>query len=164
MSMLSSVPIAPGTLRMFLRAQPAYVDNRERAAVVLDQGFKAYDTYVAYKTPIFVASLLNAALSMWMLKQRRKRGPEAVALWSANLVASLGVAYVTRPGTTAPPPAGMSKEDAREFGVVSVIDARRAALKKTNPAFADRVFERMTSLPGIKEPLDANPLVKAAIV
>ncbi len=161
---MSDIPIAPNTLRTFLRAQPAYSDNRERAAVVLDQGFKAYDTYVEYKTPLFFASVLNFAFSLYMLKRRRSHGPEAAALWSISAVASAGVAWFTRPGTTAAPPANLPKDQMTDFGIVATIDKKREALRLKNPGFADDVFRRLTSLPGIKEPLDANPLVKSAIV
>lgn len=161
---MSDIPIAPNTLRTFLRAQPAYSDNRERAAVVLGQGFGVYDTLVANKTLIFLAAAANAVFSAYMLKKRRRSGGEAVALWSISLAASAGVAWVARPGTTDAPPPGMTGAQATDFGIVSMIDHKREALRQKNPGFADDVFRRLTSMPGIREPLDANPLVKAAIV
>jgi hypothetical protein len=159
-----NIPIPPETLRTYLRAQPAYVDNRERAAVVLDQGFKVYDTLAEYRTPIFLGAALNLVFSLYMLKKRRNQGPEAVALWSASAAASAGLAWMTRPGVTGTPPAGTPKDQIGDFGIVSMVDKKRAELKQRNPGFADDVFRRLSSLPGIKEPLDSNPLVKAAIV
>lgn len=161
---IGSIPIAPETLRMYLRAQPVYNDNRERAAVVLGQGFDAYDTYVAWKTPIFILALANAAFSGWMLWKRKAHGSEAVALWSANFVASAGVAYVTRPATIAKPPAGLTSQETSDFNVVATIDAKRAKMRSDDPGFADKVFSRLAAMPGIREPLAANPLVRAAIV
>lgn len=161
---VGSIPIAPDTLRMFLRAQPAYSDNRERAAVVLDQGFKVYDTVAEYQMPIFLGAALNLVFSLYMLKKRRNHGPEAVALWSASAVASAGLAWISRPGVMGTPPAGTPKDQIGDYGIVSMVDKKRAALKQRNPAFADDVFRRLSGLPGIREPLDANPLVKAAIV
>jgi hypothetical protein len=159
----ASFPIPPKTLQLYLRSQPAYADNRERAAVVLDQGFKAYDGYMRAKPFIFAGALANAAFSGWMLKQRRKHGAETVTLWSTSLVVSLVAAFITRPGLSGAPP-GSSMQQAADYGVVAAIDRRRTALRQRDPMFADKVFTRLTQLPGIKEPLDANPLVKAAIV
>ena len=157
-------PIAPDTLRSFLRAQPAYVDNRERAAVVLDKGFKAYDVYVAYKTPIFIASVLGAIGSATMLTKRRGHGSEAVTLWTLSFVTCATAAWFTRPGTVEAAPANLTGTDKTDFGVVATIDKQREALRSQNPAFADDVFNRLANMPGIREPLAENPLVRAAVV
>lgn len=157
-------PIAPDALRMFLRAQPAYVDNRERAAVVLDKGFKVYDFFNAYRTPIFVASVLGAIGSGVMLKRRRNHGSEAVALWSLSLAACVGAAWFTRPGVVPAAPADLPADQKGDFNVVAAIDHERASMHASNPNFADDTFNRLANLPGIREPLAQNPLVRAAIV
>ncbi len=159
-----SIPIPPDALRTYLRSQPAYNDNRERAAVVLDQGFRAYDAYVKAKPYLFVGSLISGAFSGYALYKRRKKGTEAVVLHSANLVISMAVAFITRPGTTPTPPPGTSAQDAAGFNVVATLDAKRKELKKTNPLFADQVFNRLAQMPGIREQLANAPLVRAAVV
>ncbi len=159
-----SLPIPPSALRAFLRSQPAYVDNRERAAVVLDQGFKAYDGYVRAKPYLFFGSLISGAFSGYALYKRRKRGTEAVVLHSANLIASIVVAFVTRPGTTPPAPPGTPPQDVASAGVIAALDKKRAALKAQDPQFADHVFNRLAAMPGVREQLSASPLVAAAVV
>jgi hypothetical protein len=158
-----SIPIPPDVLRSYLRSQPAYNDNRERAAVVLGQGFGIYDGYVKAKPFLFAGSLASAAFSGFALYKRHKKGAEAITLHSANLVASLIVAYLTRPGTTPPAPAGTSSGDVAGYNVIAGLDKKRAALKAKDPQFADKVFARLAQMPGVREQLAASPLVAAAI-
>lgn len=159
---IGSLPIPPDMLRNFLRAQPAYNEQRERAAVVLDQGFAAYDAWQGIKPTLFVGGLIGMAASAYAMHKRKGRGHETWVLYGATFLASAAAAWVARPGTSPTAPPGVDGADG--FNVVSAIDARRAKLKAQNPAFADQVFNRLAALPGVQGPLDANPIVKAAIV
>jgi len=157
--------ISPSTLRSFLRSQPAYSDNRERAAVVLDQGFKAWDAYVKAKPYLFAGSLVGLVGSVWMLKRRRKTAGEAVALWTTSALACAAVAFITRPTTGAvAPPVGASAKDKADIGVIAAIDRKRDAMRREDRNFADKVFQRLVDMPGVREQLNAQPLVKAAVI
>jgi len=152
-------PVPPQLLRSYLRQQPAYNNNRERAAVVIGQGLAIYDTWVSLKPALFIAGLVGMAVSGTALYKRRSKGSEAWALYGASFLASAATAWATRPGPSAPAGA-----DSHQFDVVAAIDAKRASMHAQNPNFADDVFERVYEMPGVHQELDANPLVKAAIL
>lgn len=157
-----SLPIPPELVHSMLQAQPAYVVNRERAATVLDAGFRTADTYAKAKPYLFVGGIIGMVVSSVALTKRRARGAETWALWTAAFLASATTAWVTRPtlgGDKAP--AGATPAQIGAYGVVSVIDARRAKLKARDPNFADKVFARFDALPVVKSALDQNPLLKA---
>jgi hypothetical protein len=161
---VGSAPVSPDLLRGFLRQQPAYIDNRERAAVVLDQGFQVYDAWTKAKPAIFIGGLIGMALSGVALYKRRRTGPEAWAMYAASFAASAAATWVARPGTSTPPPPGTLPGEMGAFAVVDAIDKKRAELKRSNPYFADQIFMRLADTPGVREQLNANPLVKAAVV
>lgn len=161
---IGSAPVSPDLLRGFLRQQPAYMDNRERAAVVLDQGFQVYDAWVRAKPAVFIGGLIGMAVSGAALYKRRKSGPESWAVYLTTFALSAAATYVARPGTVEPPPPGTSPDEMGAYAVLSAIDKKRAQLKAVNPRFADQVFMRLAQTPGVREQLNANPLVKAAVV
>lgn len=161
---IGSAPVSPQLLRGFLRQQPAYNDNRERAAVVLDQGFQVYDAWVKAKPAIFIGGLIGMALSGTALYKRRKTGPEAWAVYLTTFVVSATGAWVARPGSSPPPPPGTLPSEMGDYGVLTAIDKKRTELKASNPYFADQVFNRLANVPGVREQLNASPLVKAAVV
>ncbi len=164
-------PAAGGTLpsqsdvvKNVLRNQPAYVDNRERAAVILDTGFRASDTYTKAKPFLFAAALVGMALSGTALYKRRERGAETITLWSAGFLASAATAWVTRPAFGAPkPPANATEAQKSNFRLLQMIDQRRAVLRAQDPQFADKVFARFEAIPSVKAGLDSSPLLKAAL-
>jgi hypothetical protein len=156
--------IPPEVVRQGLRQSPAYVQNRERAAYILGLGLDAYDTMLAAKPWLLYGGLSAAALSAVMLY--RRPGPEAKALWTASLVASLVAAYLGSPWFMAAGqvPANVPPQDRQGAGVLASIDAGVAARKAKDPAFADRVWARVASMPGIREQMTANPLLRATVV
>jgi hypothetical protein len=156
-------PISPDILRNFLRGQPAYNDNRERAAVVLDTGFKAYDTYAAARPFLFWGSLATAAFSGYALWKRKKKGAEAVTMWTTLMLGSVVTAYVTRPpAKPAPPAPGQPAPPAG--GVVAMLDGMRAKRRAADPQWADKVYQRLADTPGVREQMDSLPILKAAIL
>ncbi len=161
---IGSAPVSPDLLRGFLRQQPAYMDNRERAAVVLDQGFQVYDAWVKAKPAVFIGGLVGMAVSGAALYKRRKTGPESWAVYLTTFALSAAAAYTARPGTTNPPPPGTAASEMSAYAVVDAIDKKRAQMRAVNPYFADQVFMRLAETPGVREQLNANPLVKAAVV
>lgn len=105
-----------------------------------------------------------AAFSGYALVKRRKRGGEALTMWTTSLIISLGVAWLTRPFGGAAAAAGSSSAAGGSAGVIAYLDAVRAKRNAEDPGWADRVFQRLADQPGVKEKLDTQPLVKAAIV
>ena len=162
--------VPPDTLRKALRASPAYATNRDRAAFILEKGLGAYDAYVTAKPGLFYGSLVTALISGYALYKRK--GPEAKTLYATSLVVSLAVAWFTRPSLTpapapastapgAPAPTGQAKTDSE---VLAGLDKMVAERKAKDPNFADAVFQRIVTMPGVKAEMDANPLVRAAVL
>jgi hypothetical protein len=153
--------ISPSTLRSLLRTQPVYIQNRDRVAVVAEKGLDAYEAYERNRPWIFAASLAVAGVSGWMLWKRRKQGPEAWAAWSGLAAAAAGAAWVTRPDALRPAvpaaaaPGGPS--------LVQRLDAVVAERRRQDLQFADKVMARVAALPGVREGLDAAPIVKAIL-
>ena len=163
-SSLSSLPISPEMVKSLLSGQPAFVVNRERAAAVLDAGFKTADTYNRFKPALFVGGLLGMAGSAYAMTKRHGRGSEAITTWSMVFLASAATAWITRPilGAAKAPP-GSSAATQNSFGLLAIIDKRRAVLKAQDPNFADKVFQRFDNLPVVKAQLDTSPLLKAVL-
>ncbi len=160
----AAIPNSGDVVKNMLRSQPAYVDNRERAAVILDTGFRASDTYAKAKPFLFAAALVGMAVSGTALVKRRSRGAETITLWSASFLASAATAWVTRPAFgAAKPPANATEAQKSNFRLLQMIDQRRAVLKAQDPNFADKVFARFEAIPSIKASLDTSPLLKAAL-
>jgi hypothetical protein len=158
----SAVP--PDLVRQSLRQSPAYVQNRERAAYVMDVALGYWDTYVAARPFMLWGGLAGAALSATMLYKRQ--GQEAKTLWTISLVVNLIVAYLGSPLFMAggKVPANVPPQDQQGAGVLASIDAGVAARKARDPAFADRVWARVATMPGIREQMAANPLLRATVV
>lgn len=158
----TSLPVSPEMVKSLLQGQPAFTVNRERAAAVLDAGFKTYDTYARLRPAIFVSGLVGMGISGLMLYKRRERGGETWIVWAAMFAASTGAAWIARPQPSVVP-AQSTLAGQTTFGILSAIDARRAKLKAADPNFADKVFQRFDALPVVKAQLDTNPLLKAAL-
>jgi hypothetical protein len=160
----SPVP-GPGDLvKNVLRGQPAYVENRERAAVVLDTGFRVADGYAKAKPFIFVGALVGMGVSGTALVKRRSRGAETVTLWSAVFLVSAISAWITRPALGAQKlPVNATEAQKSNFKLLQMIDQRRATLKSRDPNFADKVFTRFEEIPSVKAGLESSPLLKAAL-
>jgi hypothetical protein len=154
-SIIASVE-GTGAPQQLLQGDPAVQVNKERAAVVLDTGFRIYDTYNSARPWIFAGGLAGTALSGFMLYKRRSKSPETVAWWMASLVVSASVAWFTRPQAPAATPAGTSNATATLLGM---IDARRAQLKAEDPNFPGDVYARFEALPVVQANL--SPAVKA---
>ncbi len=164
----ASVAANPATaqaalVKTALQSQPAYVTNRERAAVVLDTGFRVSDGYTKAKPFLFVGALIGAAVSSTALYKRHRRGSETVVLWSATFLASVATAWITRPTIGSRAPANASAAQKQNLALVDMIDRRRATLRAQDPNFADKAFARFESIPSIKAGLDSSPLLKAAL-
>lgn len=152
---VGSAPIPPAALRSFLRSQPAYMANRERAAVLLREGLGYYELWTNLKPVLFVGGLAGMAVSGAAIYRRRKASKEAAVLYGVSFLISAGLAWVARPGAAAA---------TGQTGIVAEIDQKRAELSKTDPNWADETYQQLYQEPGIQPELDANPLVKALVL
>lgn len=84
--------------------RPSVQMTRARAAALADYGYRKLDTFYRYQPTIFAASAAVAAVSLAMA-WKRKKVPEALALYLASGGVSGAVAYVSRPSwlRSAPP-------------------------------------------------------------
>lgn len=164
MALSFSSLLDPNMVRSTLRANTSYLVNRNRAAAVVHDGLAYYEKYEKARPYIFWGSLLGLAASSFALYKRRKKGPEAWAVYGATAVVCAGAAWVTRPvGESVPAAPGAPA--ASTGGVLGYIDRRVAALTLEDPRFADTTFKQLVAMPGIKTQWEqADPLVKAAIL
>lgn len=79
---------------------PAVYQNRARAAAAVNLGYEAVDTFEKYRLALFVGGMVGALASGYGLVRRRKT-PEAVALYTITGLISMGVAWVSKPRTEA---------------------------------------------------------------
>jgi hypothetical protein len=152
---VGSAPIPPAALRSFLRSQPAYVANRERAAVLLREGLGYYEIWTTIKPALFVGGLAGMAVSGAALYRRRSASKEAMVLYGVSFLLSAGVAWASRPGAAAA---------TGQTGVVAELDQKRAELTAQDPNWADETYQELYQQPGIQPELDANPMVKALVL
>ena len=153
-----SSPVSPDLLRSYLRAQPAYRTNRERAAVIIREGLGIYDLWATAKPIMFVGGLVGMAVSGAAIYRRRSSAKEAMVLYSVTFLVSALSAWVARPVSApanAPPGYG---------GAIAAIDEKRAELTADDPNWADETFNELAAMPGVEQDLDANPLLKAVIL
>lgn len=153
-----SSPVSPDLLRSYLRSQPAYKVNRERAAVIIREGLGIYDAWATAKPIIFIGGLVGMALSGAAIYRRRQSAKEAMVLYSGTFLVSALAAWVARPispPANAPPGYG---------GAIAAIDEKRAALTAEDPNWADETYQELAEMPGIEQDLDANPLLKAVVL
>ena len=152
---VGNAPIAAPALRSYLRSQPAYVSNRERAAVLIKEGLGYYEIWTTIKPALFVGGLVGIAVSGAALYRRRKSAKEAMVLYTVSFLVSAGVAWVSKPGAAAA---------TGQTGVVAERDEKRAALTASDPNWADETYQELYQLPGIEQELDANPVIKAVVL
>jgi hypothetical protein len=130
---------------------PAVIINRARIAAVVDAGYSAADRYAAIKPGLFVAGLVGALVSGYALSRRRKN-PEAVVLYAISSIASLAVAWVSRPdalvgAAPAAAPAAASEPGSKSSGFfkssINWADGRVALRTATQPGWESATFNRL---------------------
>lgn len=80
------------------------VVNRARAAALADYGYEKMQQFESYQPLIFAVSASTLGISVAM-GIRRRRVPEALALYSTLGLLSAGMAWFTRPAALRPAPA-----------------------------------------------------------
>ncbi len=152
---VGSAPIPANALRSYLRQQPAYRNNRERAAVLLREGLGYYEIWTTIKPALFISGLVGMAVSGAAFYRRRSASNEAKVLYAASFLLSAGVAWASKPGAAAA---------TGQTGIVAELDQKRAALTASDPNWADETYQELYQLPGIEQELDANPVIKAVVL
>jgi hypothetical protein len=105
-SLLSSITgssAVMGTVAQTVANDPTYLANRERLAAMIAMGYGYLDWYAQYRSTFFALSLVATAASVAGAIKRTSH--EARLLYGALALASLGVAYFTRPDMLRPAPA-----------------------------------------------------------
>lgn len=87
-------------------ATPVVRQNRARAAVVVHEGYDWLETWDRWRPTVFALSAAGAAVS-WSIAYRRRKLPEAVALYCLTGTAASVLAWFTRPAALRPPPAAL---------------------------------------------------------
>lgn len=125
----------------------AYRINRARIASLVHLGYSGLDTYEAARPGVFLASLAAALGSGYGLAKRRKKSPETGILYGITLVASLGAAWVTRPGWLLPAPEASAQVDPNAPGIIKQtigsIDRRVQRLSQREPGWEGRTLVRL---------------------
>lgn len=157
--------VSPNNVRALARSNPYYNQNRERAGVVLHDGFAVWDTYVEIRPALFVVSLMGMLGSAWVGYNRRGKGWESTALYSTGFVASAVVAWYTRPGVFGGATTATDAEAAAGGGMVGYLDERAQELKHQDPNFTDKAFERLVRSPGVAPTWNkTDPVIQAFVV
>lgn len=143
-SLLNRLLADPTARELAVAVAPA--TPRRRAAVVAHDGYLAADTWVKARPTVFASSLVGIALSAAGLWFRRKKGPEAVTLYSATLVASAAGAWISRPGqggAVAPGAAPGSAHADRGAQLTAWLDARAKKLDQSEPGWESTALKRV---------------------
>lgn len=125
----------------------AYRINRARIAALAHLGYSGLDTYAAAKPGIFLVSLAGLLASGVALAKRRKKCPEAPALYALTAALSGAAAWFTRPDWLLPPPQANVQVDPNAADYVKQalgrIDGRAAALSRSEPGWEARTLGRL---------------------
>lgn len=122
-----------------------YDQNRARAAILVDTGYRIYDTYKRWQWVLFVLSLAGVAGSGYLL-WKRWSSQEARWVWLSTGLASAGAAWFTWPTPPAPPAtvstAGAPSETPAFIGW---LDAMVASRTKGSPGWEGAAWTRLAS-------------------
>jgi len=157
--------VSPDNVRAMARSNQYYNQNRERAAVILHDGFATWDTYVEIRPALFVASLMGMLGSAWVGYNRRDKGWESTALYSTGFAVSAITAWITRPGAFGGAATASDAEAAAGGGMVGYLDERAQLLKMREPNFVDASFSRLVRSPGVAPSWNkTDPVIQAFVV
>lgn len=148
-----------------MRSNEYYATNRDRAAVLLHDGFNAWDVYTEIRPALFVLSLMGMVGSAWVGYNRRHTGWESKALYTTAFCASAGMAWFTRPGIFGGAATATEAEQAAGGGMVGYLDERADTLRAQDPFFADKAFKRLVQSPGVAPTWEkTDPVIQAFVV
>jgi hypothetical protein len=160
----------PNDIRTLRRSIPGYEVNRDRAAVVIDRGFKYYERYEKLRPWIFLTALIGMG-STGYLWYRRRRVFEAHPVYGGTFLASAAAAWVTRP-RPAPKPAAEGgpsvpgyQPESKPHPFVAYLDTKAQEEKLKDPQFTDKTFKRLMETDAIDDTWEETPeYIKALFV
>lgn len=129
--------------------------NKARAAAVADYGYEKLEMYEAWRPTIFATSSAACLVSVAMGVKRRKV-PEAIALYSLSAALTGTLAWLTRPDALRPAPAPMPPQETdpdqpvepRPGAMAQVlgwVDRRVDRLNTTEPGWQPRTWQRLAA-------------------
>jgi hypothetical protein len=129
-----------------LASSPTYLKNRARVAALTQLGYKGVDFYDDYQPVLFITGLVGTVVGGAALAKRRKN-PEAVALYTITTVASALLAWIARPAALRPAPAevpaGASTNPAVLGSTLGWLDRRADHLTQNDPGWESRTLARL---------------------
>lgn len=143
---LNSVATAATTNRTVLQ-------DRARAASVLDLGYSTADAYDTWQPVLFWGSLVALIASSYA-GAKRKKVPEAVTLYTLTGLSSAAMAWITRPAflRPTPTPAQATASTPAMGAAIGWMDARVAKLDATKPGWEKAAWTRLAQESGATDP------------
>lgn len=131
-------------------AQPMVQDNRARTAAAVDYVYDAIETYERWRPTLFALASVGALASAAMAYRRRKV-PEAWALYLTTLGLSGATAWATRPAALRGEPAPVPPPDpnlpasgtSTMAQILGWADRRADRLDQTEPGWQVRTWRRL---------------------
>ncbi len=126
----------------------AVTTNRARIAAMVNLGYSAADTYQTMKPGLFIAGVVGTLVSGAALAKRRKN-PEAVALYTLTAVISAATAWFARPdmlkssAALAPPPDSNPAAPGPVKSSLGWADHRVAKLSASQPGWEGATLTRL---------------------
>jgi hypothetical protein len=93
---------------------------------------------------------------------KRRRTPEAYALYITTFILGAAAAWFARPFASAPTSPGATSTPGGPT-ILDRLDAKRREYAAEDPRWADRTWARVAAMPGVREQLDRQPLLKALV-
>lgn len=149
---------------------PAVRQNRARMAMLVHQGYEVLEVYDRWRPTLFALSMAGMAVSGAMA-WRRRRVPEALALYLTSAGASTIMAWITRPDAlrsapaALPPPApGQEPPPAALASAFGWADRKANHLSQTRPGWESVTWQRLAQDLGMRtiDPWVATMLTRGA--
>ncbi len=134
------------TAAVGLAASPTYTQNRARIAALTELGYEGLDFYQQFQPTLFILGVVGTAIGSAALAKRRKN-PEAVALYSLITVGSALTAWLTRPAMLRPAPAPLPPNSTASTPILGStlgwLDRRAENLTRNDPGWESRNLARL---------------------
>ncbi len=143
------------------------LQDRARAAAVVDLGYTGLDIYDSWQPVLFWGSVAGLIASSYAGTKRRKV-PEAVTLYAITGISSALVAWITRPAFLRPTPtpaqaAAQATASTPALGAaVGWLDARVAKNDAARPGWERATWSRMAQDVGTTDPAVITILTRNA--
>ncbi len=142
---------------------PTVLQDRARAASVLDLGYSTADAYDDWQPFLFWGSVAGVIASSYA-GAKRKKVPEAVTLYAITGIGSAVMAWLTRPAylRPKPTPAQAAASTPAMGAAIGWMDARVAKLDATKPGWEKAAWQRFAHESGSTDPAVITLLTRNA--